>query len=160
MRILVLSDSHGHKENMLLAVEKTAPHLIIHLGDCVRDTCCLEENYPSIPLWRVRGNGDFEPSVPDSGLEEFDGVRIFFAHGHRHGVKINMDSFCNSVCFSGAQLGLFGHTHRSIWKQLGGIEILNPGAIGDYRNPSYALVETTGSGQFSCHIYQLEEDVK
>ena len=158
MKILVLSDSHGACENMLRAVEKVSPRLIIHLGDCVRDTYCLEENYPNIPLWRVRGNGDLEPFVPDSGLEEIDGVRIFFAHGHRHNVKLNMDSFCNSVCFSGSNLGLYGHTHRAGWNQVAGVEILNPGAIGDRLHPSYAVVETTGNGAFSCCICQLEEE--
>lgn len=160
MKILVLSDSHGHKENMLRAVEKACPGLIIHLGDCVRDTYCLEEAYPNIPLWRVHGNCDFESLCPDSGIEEVDGVRIFFAHGHRHGVKINLDSFCNSVCFSGSRLGLYGHTHIPRWNRVAGIEILNPGSIGDRRRPTYAIVETTGNGAFSCRICDLEEEEK
>ena len=153
MRILVLSDSHGSEDNMLRAVEKSAPGLIIHLGDCVRDTYSLERACLNIPLWRVRG-------MPESGLEEVDGVRIFFAHGHRHNVKLNMDSFCNSVCFSGAALGLYGHTHRARWNRIGGMEILNPGSIGDYLHPTFAVVETTGNGAFSCHIYDLKEDEK
>ena len=102
MKILVLSDSHGHEENMLRAVQSSSPALIIHLGDCVRDTDCLERAYPNIPLWRVRGNCDFGSHFPDSGLEEVDGVRIFFAHGHNHSLKLNLDSFCNGTCFSGA----------------------------------------------------------
>ncbi|MBO5976692.1 MAG: YfcE family phosphodiesterase [Oscillospiraceae bacterium] len=159
MKILVMSDSHGSEENMLRAVEQSSPNLIIHLGDCVRDTECLEQSYPSIPLWRVRGNCDFDFVTPESGLEEVDGVRIFFAHGHRHGVKMNMDSFCNSVCFSGAKLGLFGHTHRAVWHQIAGIEILNPGSIGDHRNPTYAIIETTGTGAFSCRLCKLEENI-
>ena len=160
MKILVLSDSHGAEENMLRAVETVSPNLIIHLGDCVRDTECLERSYPAIPLWRVCGNCDFCSPVPDSGLEEFDGVRIFFAHGHRHNVKLTLDSFCNSVCFSGAQLGLYGHTHYARWNQIAGVEILNPGSIGDRLRPSYAIVETTGNGAFSCRICKLEEDEK
>ena len=158
MKILVLSDSHGSEDNMLRAVEKSAPGLIIHLGDCVRDSDCLERACPSIPLCRVRGNCDFAATAPESGLEEVDGVRIFFAHGHRHNVKLSMDSFCNSVCFSGAALGLYGHTHRARWNQIGGMEILNPGSIGDHYHPTYAVVETTGNGAFSCHIYDLEDE--
>lgn len=158
MRILVISDSHGRKDNILRAVENSAPDHIIHLGDCVRDTECLEMHYPHIPLWRVRGNCDLASTAPEYGLEELDGVRILFAHGHNHGVKMNLDSFCNSVCFSGSRLGLFGHTHRAAWKQLGGIEILNPGSVGDHLRPTYALVETTGAGAFSCRICNLEDD--
>ncbi len=158
MKILVMSDSHGNEGNMLRAVEKNSPELIIHLGDCVRDTDCLERHYPNVLLWRVQGNCDFCSIAPDSGLEEVDGLRIFFAHGHRHNVKMNLDSFCNSVCFSGAQLGLYGHTHTARHLQLGAIEILNPGSIGNHRRPTYALVETAGNGVFSCHIYDLEDD--
>lgn len=160
MKILVMSDSHGSEDNMLLAARKVCPGLIIHLGDCVRDTRCLEEHYPNIPLWRVRGNCDFGSFEAESGLEEVDGVRIFFAHGHNHGVKINLDSFCNSVCFSGSALGLYGHTHRARWNQLAGIEILNPGSIGDRLHPTYAVVETVGNGAFSCRIHELEDDEK
>lgn len=157
MKILVMSDSHGNTENMLRAVEKSSPSLIIHLGDCVRDTEALEKEYPAIPLYRVRGNCDIDFVTPESGLEEVDGVRIFFAHGHRHGVKLNMDSFYNSAYFSGAQLGLYGHTHTARWKQFGSMEILNPGSIGDRRKPTYAVVETN-HGVFSCHIYDLEDE--
>ena len=157
MKILVLSDSHGNIANMLRAVEKTAPGLIIHLGDCVRDADKLEQECPNIPLYKVRGNCDLAPHMPESGLEEIDGVRIFFAHGHRHGVKINMDSFCNSAYFSGARLGLYGHTHIARWKQFGSMEILNPGSIGDHRKPTYATVETN-HGAFSCHIHDLEDE--
>ena len=158
MKILVMSDSHGRTDNMLRAVEKSSPAIIIHLGDCVRDCDALRENYPDIPLWQVRGNCDYASFEAESGLEELDGVRIFFAHGHRHTVKLNLDSFCNSVCFSGSALGLFGHTHRAMHRCIGGIEILNPGSIGDHLRPSYAIVETVGNGAFSCRIYELEED--
>ena len=158
MKILVMSDSHGNEENMLRAVEKTSPALIIHLGDCSRDTRCLDKHYPNIPLWKVRGNCDFGSFEPDSGLEEVDGVRIFFAHGHNHNVKMNMDSFLNSVGFSGSALGLYGHTHRARWNSVAGMEILNPGSIGDHYHPTYAVIETVGNGAFSCHIYDLEED--
>lgn len=159
MKILVMSDSHGSTGNMLRAVEKTSPSLIIHLGDCVRDTDALEREYPAIPLYRVCGNCDFGSVMPESGLEEIDGVRVFFAHGHRHNVKLSMNSFCNSVHFSGAQLGLYGHTHRARWKQVGSIEILNPGSIGDHLHPTYAVIETN-NGTFSCRTYDLEEDTE
>ena len=33
-RVLVLSDSHGNVNNMILAVRREMPEMIIHLGDC------------------------------------------------------------------------------------------------------------------------------
>ena len=50
MKILVLSDSHGNLTNMELAVERTNPSLIFHLGDCWRDGERLHEQFPDIPL--------------------------------------------------------------------------------------------------------------
>ena len=37
MKILVFSDSHGEKENMLLTVEAERPDAVFHLGDHWRD---------------------------------------------------------------------------------------------------------------------------
>ena len=37
MKVLVLSDSHGNIFNMIQAVEREAPRMVFHLGDCWRD---------------------------------------------------------------------------------------------------------------------------
>lgn len=37
-RVLIMSDSHGNVENMVTAVEKENPDMIIHLGG-LRDRC-------------------------------------------------------------------------------------------------------------------------
>ena len=49
MKILVLSDSHGAVSPMEQAVERTDPHLILHLGDCWRDGEKLQNRFPTIP---------------------------------------------------------------------------------------------------------------
>ena len=36
-RVLVLSDSHGNVGNMIRAVKREEPDMILHLGDCVVD---------------------------------------------------------------------------------------------------------------------------
>lgn len=156
MKILVLSDSHGREDNIRRAMEKERPDTVIHLGDCVRDTRVLEREWPDTRLLRVRGNCDGEHEADEYGIEELGGVRIFFAHGHPHGVKMGLESFCNSVYFSGSALGLFGHTHAALHLSPGGIEILNPGSIGDGKKPGYAIVEAE-EGSFCCRICALEE---
>lgn len=42
-RILVLSDSHGNVNNMVTAVSRLHPDMIIHLGDCWADAEQLPE---------------------------------------------------------------------------------------------------------------------
>ena len=43
-RVLVLSDSHGNVGNMIRAVKREEPDMILHLGDCVVDADALGES--------------------------------------------------------------------------------------------------------------------
>lgn len=151
MLLAVFSDSHGAAERMIDAVRAYTPDAAVFLGDVTPDAEALQRAFPALPLTVVRGNCDGDRDWPDSALFDFGGVRIFAAHGHRHGVKISLDGFATSTLCSGAALGLFGHTHRALHRALGGIELLNPGAVGDPLHPSFALVEAE-NGVFSCRI--------
>ena len=44
-KILVLSDSHGNVDNMVKAVERTHPDMMIHLGDCWADAQKLKVKF-------------------------------------------------------------------------------------------------------------------
>ena len=154
MKIAVFSDSHNYTENMLKAIESFKPDHIIHLGDKVEDADLVSEHYMYLPMLNVSGNCDYAPTVPDSRLVELGGVRIFMAHGHRHGVKLGLDAFLNSVCCSGAQLGLFGHTHIPLLREYDGIQLLNPGACG-YSRPTYGQI-IIDNGKASCKIAAIE----
>ena len=45
-KILILSDSHGNVNNMILAVKQARPDRIIHLGDCWADAQKLKSRFP------------------------------------------------------------------------------------------------------------------
>lgn len=154
MLLAVFSDSHGAAERLIAAVRASRPDAAVFLGDVTPDAETLHDMFPSLPLTIVRGNCDGDRPYPDSALFDFDGVRIFAAHGHRHGVKLSLDGLATSTLCSGAALGLFGHTHRALHRAAGGIELLNPGAAGDPQRPTFALVETQ-NGAFSCRIEAL-----
>ena len=152
MLLAVFSDSHGRPEAMRRAVEAHRPDQIVFLGDGVRDAEGVRRAFPEIPMIVLRGNCDWDArGVDESILFELEGVRIFAAHGHRHGVKMDRDVFANSVCCSGSKLGLYGHTHRARIEQLDGVTLMNPGSVGDVVSPTYGLV-TIGGGQFECQI--------
>ena len=57
-RVLVLSDSHGNVNNMILAVRREKPEMIIHLGDCWADAEQLQKKCTGIPFEQVPGNCD------------------------------------------------------------------------------------------------------
>lgn len=157
MLLAVFSDSHGRWRPMCAAVEATAPDAVLYLGDGLADLEKLRAQHPALPVYAVRGNCDGAAAAPDSRTEELGGVRLFLAHGHLQGVKWNMESFANSVHFSGAQLGLYGHTHRARYQELGGLCLLNPGSIGSRQSPTYALIEIK-NGAFQCRIQEILPD--
>ena len=55
MKVLVLSDSHGNIFNMIQAVEREAPRMVFHLGDCWRDG--------EAGIWQLR----LFPGLPGGG---------------------------------------------------------------------------------------------
>ena len=147
MRILVLSDSHGCVEPMEQCVERVQPQVILHLGDCVRDAQRLEERYPQIPLLGVPGNCDYGGLDQPERLTELGGVRILMMHGHTRGVKSSAMNACYAARECGAQILLFGHTHRPLVDWDGTLWVMNPGSIRDRR--TYGVITLEG-GKIDC----------
>ena len=157
MLLAVFSDSHGAAGRMLRLTERLGPDAVIFLGDMVRDIEKVRARFPETPFYIVRGNCDgAAPGYADSQLLDLDGVRIFCAHGHNHGVKYGLDKFGTSVLCSGSALGLYGHTHRALYHESDGIILMNPGSIGDGPHPTYGLV-TVENGTVNCRILDCTE---
>ena len=126
MRILVLSDSHGNVENMARCVELTEPDVILHLGDCQRDAEALHRQFPSLPMQSVPGNCDWGAVDAPEVLTEYGGVRILMMHGHTRNVKASTLSAVYAAREMGAQVLLFGHTHRPLVDYDGSLWVMNP----------------------------------
>lgn len=127
--ILVLSDSHGDLENMKFAVEKTNPDLIIHLGDCWNDAGYLKREYPDIIMERVPGNCDYA-GEQEERLLTIEGKKFLLCHGHTFMVKSSLLNIELGAKEMGADVVLFGHTHRVFYDFHNGLVFLNPGSIG------------------------------
>ena len=155
MLLLVCSDSHGNTSNLRRAVTEAASDRVLFLGDGVRDAARVAREFPELPFQILRGNCDHDDTEhEDSALFTLEGVRIFAAHGHRHGVKYGLDAFTNSVCCANAAIGLYGHTHRALARFTEGVTLLNPGSIGNRVSPTYALVELK-NGAYDCKIVDI-----
>lgn len=155
MKILVLSDSHGNVSNMAVAVEQTAPRMIFHLGDCWRDAEKLHDLFPDIPLEQVPGNCDCRSSEPAERLLCLEDKRILLCHGHTYGVKQSLLTAGYAAEEQNLDLFLFGHTHRPLVDRRGKTLFVNPGSIGDYRRPFYAVVTIT-NGKLDGRTVPLE----
>ncbi len=154
MKILVLSDSHGNTENILCAIERTNPDLLIFLGDGLRDLQAVEEQFPTLRIESVPGNCDlFSHDAPERLLVE-GGVTILACHGHAYGVKGGYLDIAAAARERGADVVLFGHTHRVHCETHNRLTMLNPGSIGDYRFPSYGVL-TVENGRCSADTFLL-----
>ena len=141
MKLLVLSDSHGNVDNMVRAVERTAPDRIVHLGDGWRDAEELHERFPSLPLDQVPGNCDYGCFDAPERLLLLGGKRILLCHGHTLRVKSGMLTAFYTAQERQADALLFGHTHEAYVGERGGTIFLNPGSIGAGYRPTYATLE-------------------
>jgi hypothetical protein len=154
MLIAVFADSHGELDGMCAAIDGHRPDMVLHLGDYARDAESLEKYYPGLDIRYVRGNCDgWYSDAPEFLRFSADGVGIYMTHGHRQNVKMTLDPLANTVHFSGAQLGLFGHTHCSEYKKMGDVTLFNPGSAGRGRR-SWGLITVKGT-EFTCTLMDM-----
>ena len=85
-------------------------------------------------------------------LIELGGVRILMMHGHTRGVKSSAMNACYAARECGAQILLFGHTHRPLVDWDGTLWVMNPGSIRDRR--TYGVITLEG-GKIDCAAQTL-----
>ena len=156
MQVLVVSDSHGRVDNMIRAVERVQPDYVLHLGDCQRDLEKLRREFPGLPMEGVPGNCDRGSYDQPERLIELGGVRILMLHGHTRNVKSSPMAAMYAAREYGAQVLLFGHTHRPLVDNDGTLLTLNPGAAGDWEHPTCGVL-TIENGKADVKTVSLRE---
>lgn len=155
MKIAVFSDSHGHAEPMINAVYAVKPDMILFLGDGLRDLREVSDTFPKIPIRAVKGNCDFGAAELEKDEFICEGKRIIMTHGHMYNVKLGYSAIVNMACCSGADILLFGHTHRKFYSVVEGLHVINPGSVGSGMNP-FGVIEIK-NGKIS--YTELESDM-
>ncbi|MBQ3040427.1 MAG: YfcE family phosphodiesterase [Clostridia bacterium] len=136
MKILVFSDSHGNFKaiNDALELHHGEADLVIFLGDGARDISLIEEKYPSLAIFKVKGNCDFMCEHPTKSILNLDGVRILVTHGHEYDVKYSLNKIMYTGFENELDAVLFGHTHQPLdtVERLNerSLRLFNPGSIG------------------------------
>ena len=156
MKILVFSDSHKTIGNMYDAVEAERPDRVFHLGDHMRDAEDLACALDHLDILYVPGNCDYANHASPNVLIELGGVRIFLTHGHLFGVKSGLSRLQMEARRLGADLALFGHTHKAHLDEQDGLTLLNPGSCGSgTSHPTYAVIQLENK-RFSCEIRDFD----
>jgi uncharacterized protein len=139
----LISDTHG-----LLRPEVfnafTKVDLILHAGDVGPDEI-LDELSAIAPVHAVRGNTDRSdnPRLPQSLDLEINGRTVHVSHGHEVGA--NPARLLEAY---GANVIVYGHTHRELITRADGRVAVNPGAAGPRRfdlEPCVALLRIESS---------------
>ena len=155
-KLLILSDSHNSTSAVerILHAESDAT-AVVFLGDGLRD---LEEAlalHPKMKVYAVAGNCDFGALEPLDGLAAFDQVVVFYTHGHMYGVKYDLDTLADAAAARGAEVALFGHTHKPIALQKNGVFLFNPGSCGRcYTGPNTYGILTLADGKVVSHEHK------
>ena len=156
MKLLICSDSHGARRSLLRIAERETPDAMLFLGDGLRDADFVAGRCPELQVLSVRGNCDYAvDGAPEDRLTEWEGVRIYLCHGHQYGVKTGLGRLRERGSLLGAQLVLFGHTHRPFLEEREGVTLLNPGSVGEWTAASYAVVRLSGGGRIECQLRSL-----
>lgn len=126
--ITVVSDTHGESGHCLegRALEAVrAADLVVHAGDLMTEAALDAFEAESREFVAVRGNNDPPlDRLPMERVVEHDGVRIALVHGHQHHATA-MTMYGREV---GADLVVFGHSHKPKFENRETVPRLNPGS--------------------------------
>lgn len=157
IKLLIFSDSHGDTGTMLDVAQRERPDEIIHLGDCLRDAQTLSFAVPEVHLVTVPGNCDGWTRERSSLVLQREGARILLGHGHQWQVKSGSSLAVAAAREAGADILLYGHTHRAVCRREGALWVLNPGTVGGcWAPPTYGLILLEGDA-VDCKILPVPE---
>lgn len=159
MKVVVVSDTHGSHRNLEKVLEEEKPmDMLIHLGDVEGG-----EDYitalADCPTHIVRGNNDFFSDLP--GEEEFmmGGYHMFISHGHYYYVSMGEERLKEEARARGADIVMYGHTHKPTLTREEDLITLNPGSIAyprqEGRRPSYMVMEIGGGDRIEFSLRYL-----
>lgn len=156
MKVLIVSDTHKIHTNFDLAVKAAGRiDLLIHLGDVEGQEDYII-NAVSCPVHIVGGNNDFFSDLPRE--EEFfiAGYHVFITHGHNYFVGLAEERLIEEARGRGADIVMYGHTHRPIIEQLEDLVVLNPGSLSyprqEGRRGSYIIMDVDTEGRAAYEL--------
>lgn len=150
MKILIVSDTHGKHENLRSVLRKEERFdKMIHLGDAEG----YEDEIAAMadcPLEIVAGNNDFFSHLEREKEIWIGKYKALITHGHYYYVSAGVENIKREARGRGMDIVMFGHTHRPLIDEGGGIVTLNPGSISyprqDGHQPSYIVMEIDANG--------------
>lgn len=162
MRILVISDTHGKIQRVIDVYNKLAAEapvdMVVHCGDLYADAQEIRARL-GVPMLAVKGNCDGCFDSEGYAVLETEFGNILITHGHMDDVDFSMQKLFYRTQEMGCAGAFFGHTHRSVFVETGGVYLLNPGSLSlprDGSSGTFGLV-VTSERELWGKIYRYED---
>ncbi len=158
-KYLVVSDTHGRDQNFYDVLDIEEPlDGIIHCGDFEgsEGRFAMASN---CPVYFVAGNNDFFSDLNREIEFDLEGHHFFVTHGHNYMVSMDLENIRSEGISRGADVIIFGHTHKPVAKELDGVYLFNPGSLSyprqEGRKPSYLLISIDFDNMIKYEIKYL-----
>ena len=151
MKILIVSDTHGNHRDYNKVLEREGKFdMLLHLGDTEGGEYYIEST-SGCPCHMVAGNNDFFSELPQEELVEIGKYKVFLTHGHGYSVSRDTVRLKREGQERGAQIVMYGHTHRPDIDLTDEIIAINPGSLSYPRqmgrDRTYVVMEIDESGE-------------
>lgn len=161
MKVLIVSDTHGHEKNLEKVLSRVSPiDHFIHLGDVEGHEDYIEA-LAGCPVHMVSGNNDFFSDLPREDEFWLGKYHVLITHGHYYGVSVGTEGLKEEALSRKIDIAMYGHTHRPEIDQDSEVTVLNPGSISYPRQwgrkPSYLIMEIDRDGEAHFTINYLED---
>ena len=148
MRILIVSDTHGSLRNFDTVIEREKKiDMLLHLGDIEGDNDYIEA-VMKCPVHIVGGNNDYFSGLPSEIVIPIGKHRVFMTHGHGHYVSMDTRRLKQAAKARGADIAMYGHTHRPDIDLEDKVKVINPGSLSYPRQSggqaTYIIMEIYG----------------
>ena len=104
----------------------------------------------------IAGNNDFFTSLPREREFYIGKYHVWLTHGHNYYVSMGDSVLKEEAVSRGADIVMFGHTHRPVVEVGKKLTALNPGSLSfprqEGRRPSYILMELDKNGEAHYHL--------
>lgn len=151
-RIMIVSDTHRRHGNLAEAVYREGSlDMLIHLGDIEGEEEVIAE-IAKCETVMVPGNNDFFSAMEREREIMLGNKKVLITHGHYYYVSLDTKTIRDEGIGRGADIVMFGHTHRPLIQTDDVITLINPGSISYPRqangNCTYIMLEIDDEGEF------------
>lgn len=155
MKVLIVSDTHRKNASFYDVLEIEQPDMVIHCGDAEGAEFEFRE-VADCPVEVVLGNNDFFSALPGELTLDIGPYKVWVVHGHNYFVSMGRENLKEEATVRGADIVLFGHTHRPVIDTEGEVIAVNPGSLSyprqEGRKPSYAVMVLDENDKISFSI--------